>query len=61
MEEQEKDQTLRARRIMSIREVLEEAEVVVDTHFYDEFSKKLLGVSEDGSRTTRPLLLRTIL
>ena len=39
MEEREKEQTLRTRRMMSIKEVLDEVEVVIDTHFYDEFPK----------------------
>ena len=37
--EREKDVVLRAERVKSIAEVLEEVDVLVDTHFFSEFSK----------------------
>ena len=39
MEEREKSETLRTLRTKSIAEVLEEVEVLVDTHFFNEFSE----------------------
>ena len=39
MEEREKSETLKAWRTKSIAEVLEEVEVLVDTRFFNEFSK----------------------
>ena len=39
MEEREKSETLKAWRTKSIAEVLEEVEVLVDTHFFNEFSE----------------------
>ena len=38
MEESEKTQVIRAKRRKSIDDVLEEVEVLIDTHFFDEFS-----------------------
>ena len=35
----EKEQMIRARRMRSIEEVLEEAEVLIDAHFFNEFSE----------------------
>ena len=37
--EQEKDQMLKAKRYQSIKEVLEEDEVLIDTHFFNQFSE----------------------
>ena len=39
MEAHAKDQMIRAKRNKSIAEVLEEVEVLIDTHFFNEFSK----------------------
>ena len=39
MEEREKSLTLKAWRTKSIAEVLEEVEVLIDTHFFNEFSE----------------------
>ena len=38
MDEREKDRIVRAKRAKSIQDVLEEVEVLIDVHFYDEFS-----------------------
>ena len=37
MEESQKTQVLRAKRRKSIDEVLEEVDVLIDTHFFNEF------------------------
>ena len=37
MNEREKDQILRAKRMKSIAEVLEEVDILIDTHFFNEF------------------------
>ena len=37
IEEQVKDQMLRAKRLKSIHEVLEEVDVLIDMHFYNKF------------------------
>ena len=37
MDEKEKDQMLRAKKMESIADVLEEVEVLIDTHFFNEF------------------------
>ena len=39
MEEREKTEVLRSQRMKSIAEVLEEVEIVIDTHFFNEFSE----------------------
>ena len=39
IEETEKEQTLRVKRMKSIEDVLEEVGVLVDTHFFMEFSE----------------------
>ena len=39
MEAREKDRMMNAKKLKSIAEVLEEVEVLIDTHFFDEFSK----------------------
>ena len=36
-EEREKEQLIRAKRMKGIAEVLEEVDVLIDTHFFDEF------------------------
>ena len=37
IEEREKDQMMKVKRFQSIKEVLEEVEVLIDTHFFNEF------------------------
>ena len=39
IEEREKNQMLRAKKMKSIAEVLEDVEVVIDMHFFVEFSQ----------------------
>ena len=39
MDETEKNQMLRAQRMKSIADVLEDVEALINTHFFDEFSK----------------------
>ena len=39
IEASEKEQMLRAKRMTSIEEVVEEVDVLVDTHFFNEFSE----------------------
>ena len=39
MEERDKNQMLRAKKMKSIAEVLEDVEVVIDMHFFVEFSQ----------------------
>ena len=39
MEDHEKNQMIRSKRMKSIAEVLEEEEVLVDTHFFNEVSE----------------------
>ena len=39
MDETEKNQVLRAQRMKSIADVLEDVEALINTHFFDEFSK----------------------
>ena len=39
MEEREKSKTLKAWRTKSIADVLEEVEVLIGTHFFNEFSE----------------------
>ena len=38
MNEREKDRIIRAVKVKSVHDVLEEVQVLIDTHFYDEFS-----------------------
>ena len=54
IEDRELDHILGARRMRSIDEVLEEVEMLVDTHF-DEFSgnKKLIVSEKRSSRTNQ--------
>ena len=40
LEECEKNDILRAKRMKSISDVLEEVEILIDSHFFNEFSKK---------------------
>ena len=39
MDEREKDQILQAKRLKSIDDVLEEVGVLIDTHFFNEFTE----------------------
>ena len=40
MEDQDEKETLNARRMKGIDEVLEAVEFVIDTHFFNQFSEK---------------------
>ena len=53
MEGSAKSEKLKAVRMNSIAEVLEEVEVLVDTHFFNEFSETVFDVSEKGHRQPR--------
>ena len=46
LEEREKTRMLQTKRMKSIEEVLEEVEVLVDTHFFNEFYETELAFSE---------------
>ena len=39
MDEREKDDILRAKKMKSVADILEEVDVLIDLHFYNEFSK----------------------
>ena len=39
MESREKDRLIQAKRMESIRDVIEDAEVIIDTHYFNEFSE----------------------
>ena len=46
VEEHQKNRMIQAKRMESIDEVLEEVEVLIKIHFFDEFTEKVLHVSE---------------
>ena len=49
-EERMKKEMLQAMKIKSAADVLEEVEVVIDTHFFNEFSETTLLFPEKGLR-----------
>ena len=46
MDERDKNQMLRAKKMKSIADVLEDVEVVIDMHFFVEFSQTVIDLSE---------------
>ena len=46
MDERDKNQMLRAKKMKSIADVLEDVEVVMDMHFFVEFSQTVIDLSE---------------
>ena len=69
MEDREKKDTLDARRINGIDEVLEAVEIVIDTHFFNQFQKSPLcfrnmianqkSIETNILKRTRGSLIRT--
>ena len=53
IEENERSQVMRAKRAKSIADVLEEVEVLIDTHFFNEFWETVLTIPEEGHCPTQ--------
>ena len=49
MDERAKNKILQSEKARGNEDVLEDVEVLINTNLFDEFSEKVLGVSEKGN------------